>query len=479
MPGDGARERGLAGLSEREHVVATKFAAGLTYREIGEALFIAPTTVRSHLSAIYQKLGVRNKVALAALLAAGGRVSASPTTEWPDEAGPTVVAVLPFDNLSAEERWNRVADGLSADITADLARYRDLAVISRQTMQAYKGRQGDARAIGRELNADYLIEGTLQADRDRARIGIQLVDARKGTSLWSSRYEHATDDLFAMLDGVTESVVNILATCHGKLANLRREAVRRKPPASLRAYECYLLGVEQNDLFTRASHQEAIRLLSRAVELDPGLSRAWTELGCAHAAEVCGGHSTDLERTILQWEHCLRRALSLDPGDNHARILHGDLAALRGDPAAAALEYERVLAATPYDADTLALLAGSLALVVGDPERGCELARRAIRLNPHVPWYFGMLGRSNFAAGYYREAVTALRQAPPDSPPTLLFLAMAHAMLDETAQSAKLAARLAKEFPELSADVFVRSYPVTNPPALAAMREGARRAGLA
>jgi len=134
----------LTGLSDREQVVAARFAEGMTYREIGEALFIAPTTVRTHLSAIYRKLGVRSKVALAALLADYGGQGTGPARAdgFPtDESGPPVIAVIPFDNLSGDEYWTRLADGLSADIMVDLARYRDLAVIARQTMISYKGRR--------------------------------------------------------------------------------------------------------------------------------------------------------------------------------------------------------------------------------------------------------------------------------------------------------------------------------------------------
>ncbi|WP_245494568.1 LuxR C-terminal-related transcriptional regulator, partial [Mesorhizobium sp. M4B.F.Ca.ET.017.02.2.1] len=122
-------------LSNRERMIATKFAEGMTYSEIGEMFFIAPATVRTHLSAIYRKLDVRSKVALAALLA-DRRLQELDQLPFErrstDLCGPPVVAVLPFDNL--EERWTRIAEGLSADIIVDLARYPDLGVIARQTM---------------------------------------------------------------------------------------------------------------------------------------------------------------------------------------------------------------------------------------------------------------------------------------------------------------------------------------------------------
>ena len=160
----------LTSLSDRERVVAAKFAEGMTYREIGETLFIAPTTVRTHLSAIYRKLGVHSKVALTTLLAQHREPDAARALADglpADGSGPPIIAVIPFDDLSGDEYWTRLADGLSADIIIDLARYRDLAVIARQTMLAYKGRSDDVRTIGRELGADYVLAGTLQAARAR------------------------------------------------------------------------------------------------------------------------------------------------------------------------------------------------------------------------------------------------------------------------------------------------------------------------
>ena len=471
----------LAGLSDRERVVAAKFAEGMTYREIGETLFIAPTTVRTHLSAIYRKLDIRSKVALATLLADHGeqdageaRANGFPT----DDSGPPVVAVIPFDNLSGDEYWTRLADGLSADIIVDLARYPDLAVIARQTMLSYKGRRDDVRSIGRELNADYVLEGTLQAAGHEVRIAVQLVDAATGVALWTARYDRPAEDLFAMQDSVTESVINVLATSCGKLASLRRDVARRKAPANLRAYDCYLLGVEACHKFTPASNREAIRLQSRAVELDPALARAWAALGFAHAVDAMNAYSPDPAAAFKSWQACLEKALALDPADSLARISLGEVRALQGDLRKSAEDNEQALAMAPNDADVLAMSAGSRALVTGDPRQGYALAKRAVRLNPHMPWYHAMLARCSFVLGLYRECLEEFGQTPQESPSTLAFVAMAHAMLGEMPEASKVTARLAAEFPGFSIETLIRGYPVTNPPALAAIEEAARRAGL-
>ena len=159
---------------------------------------------------------------------------------------------------------------------------RDLAVIARQTMLSYKGRRDDVRSIGRELNADYVIEGTLQVEGQRVRICVQLVDAHTGVDVWTERYDRSAENLFAMLDSVTENVINVLATCHGKLANLRRDAARRKPPASLQAYDCYLLGLEQKHLFTRTFEQGGDTATDACSRARPGSCKSLDRAGsCA------------------------------------------------------------------------------------------------------------------------------------------------------------------------------------------------------
>ena len=247
------------------------------------------------------------------------------------DPGRPVVAVVPIENLSGDEFWTRLADGLSADIIIDLARYSDLAVIARQTMTCYKGRRDDVRSIGRELNADYVLAGTLQAAGQDVRIAVQLIDARTEVALWTTRYERSAEDLFAMQDSITENVVNVLASCRGKIANLGCIAARRKQPANLGAYDCYLLGVEACHKLTLASNREAIRLQSRAVELDPGLARAWAALGMAYSVEVLNAYSSDPAESRERWNTCLEKALALDPADSTARVSLGELRALQGD----------------------------------------------------------------------------------------------------------------------------------------------------
>jgi TolB-like protein len=472
---DASKTQTLHALSGRERSVAEKFAAGMTYREIGEALFIAPTTVRTHLATIYEKLGVRTKIGLAAYFAGASGAQPAPSLSG---ASP-VLAVFPIECLNPEERWRRFADGLSSDITIDLAHYAGLPVIAFHTMKSLGSKPADFAADGKALGVTYIVSGQLRADDQRIRLTMELADARSCVSLWRERYDRPVEDIFALQDSLTGSIINVLAGSYGTLATVGRNAVRRKPPASLRAYDLYLLALEKHTTFSRAGNSEAIRLFSRALELDPTFANAWAELAYAYSVEACNGFGDDVLTSIENWRTAVENALRLDPTDSCAHACLGNLRGCFGDLEGAERAHRRALDHGFNHAGILALLAGSKALVVGDPAEAIPLIERAMRLNPLAPpWYFGMQGRILFAAGRHAQAIAALGRSSPESPDVLMFLALSHAAMGEAGEAARAAARLRAEFPGFSVERFIAGYPVTNRDALLAIRHAAELAKL-
>ncbi|WP_457583884.1 LuxR C-terminal-related transcriptional regulator [Ensifer canadensis] len=465
-------------LSDRERAVAERFAAGLTYREIGEALFIAPSTVRTHLATIYGKLGVRNKIELASHVASHADSSAGVRAAAADvQPAPPVLAVFPIESLNAEEQWHRFADGLSSDICVDLARYADLPVIAFHTMKLLGNHPERFNDHVQAIGASYAITGQLRADEHRVRLTIQLLEPRSGRMLWSERYDRPMEDILTLQDSLTESVINVLAGCFGTLATIGRKASRHKALGNLQSYDCYLLGVEQHNRFSQEGNAEAVKLLKRSLELEPTRARAWSELACAYAVQACNGFGGDLETAIRNWGAAVEHSLRLDPTDPAGYTCLGDLMACRGDIPGAAEAHARAYEYGRNHADTLALLAGSKALITGSPEDAVSLIDRALYLNPlGPPWYFGMRARILYVVGRDRECLSALDRSSQESPSTLIFKAMAHARLGEAMQAADTARRLRAEFPSSSVERFIRGYPVTNPRALDAVRDGARLA---
>jgi TolB-like protein/class 3 adenylate cyclase len=204
---------------------------------------------------------IAEPITLYRVLADPGTVVPSRPGLWPPaavsgadatEKGPALplsdkpsIAVLPFENLSGEERYERLADGITEDIITALSRFRDLYVIARNSTTAYKHKPKDVRQIARELGVHYVLEGSLQTDGKRVRLSAQFVDAATGSHVWSERYDRPLDQFFAVQDEVTRTIAASLAGEHGIVARARRETARRKPPENLQAYEYYLLGLEQ------------------------------------------------------------------------------------------------------------------------------------------------------------------------------------------------------------------------------------------
>ena len=396
-----ATPRALTALSERERAVAEKFATGLTYREIGKALFIAPSTVRTHLTSIYQKLGVHSKIDLVRRFP--GRL--------PEEKRSPVLAVLPFKSHSDDAQWTRLANGLSVDITIDLARLSGMSVIASHTMSALVGR-ADAVSAARELNADYVLEGQLRVEGQRIRFAVQLSDGQSGASLWSERYDRPAEDIFVVQDALATSVVNVLAGGEGKLAKLGRRASRHKAPANLTAYDCYQLGLRAAP---RLQPGGECRRDSASHPRGRTRSRVRPRLDEACAMPMPSRRAMASARTsINQFESGRKqraKSLLLDPFDSIAYMCMGDARAAMGDLNAAAGAYERAFELGPNYADTLALLGGSRVLVMGDPQQGYDLIDRALKLNPWAPpWYLGMKGRADFVLGRYDESIVALRR---------------------------------------------------------------------
>ncbi len=219
-------------------------------------------------------------VAVALLLAA-----AAAWQFWPAatvSARPSV-AVLPFDNYGGDEATGRLADGLTEDIITDLARFPELEVVARNSTEVYKGKPVDAREVAKALHVGYVLEGSIQHQGGRVRITAQLIDAQSGNHLWSERWDRPTEDVFAVQTEISEKVTNRLGGGAGLIQEAGRAAAKRKSPENLNAYELYLLGTEKLERITKEDIQEAIVLLNRAVELDPGLARAWVELYHSHS----------------------------------------------------------------------------------------------------------------------------------------------------------------------------------------------------
>ena len=314
----------------------------------------------------------------------------------------TSVAVLPFDNLGGDEQTGRLADGITEDIITDLARFREIEVIARNSVEVYKGKAVDVRQVGRDLNVRFVLEGSIQRQDDRVRITAQLIEAASGTHIWSDRWDRPVADVFAVQTELAEHLAAKLAGNTGIVISADREAAKRKRPSDLTAYDLYLLGSAALYRETPEDNEQAIALLKRSLEIDPGLARAWTALSLAYLQRRLGDDTAEARQLGLE---AAERAVKLDPQDADAHAALAWRLGVTGDFAQSEIEFERALELNPNSADILTFYAALAGAFSGDPEKAVEVAERAIRLNPNAPlWAAGIYRFVYYEVGRYEEA---------------------------------------------------------------------------
>ena len=324
------------------------------------------------------------------------------------------IAVLPFQNMSGDPEQDYFADGMVEDIITGLSRIKWLFVIARNSTFTYKGRAVDVKQVGRELGVRYVLEGSVRKAADRVRITGQLIDAATGAHVWAERYDRKFDDIFALQDEITLSVVGAIEPSL-RLAEVER--VKRKRPDSLDAYDLALQA--QPDVFSRMPERaaKALLLLERALAFDPAYALAHAYAAeCHHIMFLRGGLNE--ERKVASIRHA-EAAIAYGQDDALALAFAGFVIGVdKRDLAAAFAALEAAIAVSPSSA--ISYIYGSVLFAFsGQPERAMEWADRALRLSPFDPLRasaFVAMSISHYQCGRYEEAAAASRKAVQSDP---------------------------------------------------------------
>src|SRR5436190_7159406 len=434
----------LEGLAEPGGVCISETA----YRHVGQKLPFA-----------YQELGeqqvknVAQPVRVYRVSPPAQPTPASAESRTATADGPSIV-VLPFTNMSGEAEQEFFADGLTEDILTELSRFRHLFVISRNSAFKYKGRAVDVRQIARELGVQYVVEGSVRKAGNRVRVTVQLIAGDADRHVWAERYDRQLEDIFAIQDEVTAAIV---ATLPGRLEAATRERVARKPTDNMVAYECVLAGKLLHHRSNRADNEAALRLLDRAISLDPNYAHAHAWKACTLGQSWVNGYCPDRDAT---WREVLREleiALDLDSNDSDVHRILAAVNLTGREHDRAVFHQERALALNPND-DLIVVQQGEVLTWLGRPEEGIPWIEKAMRLNPYHPERFwNHLGRAHFVAGRYAEAISAFGHiAAPDHGHHSYFAA-SYAQLGDEAAAHEHAAEVLKREPNFSIEAFLRT----------------------
>ncbi|OCP37118.1 adenylate/guanylate cyclase domain-containing protein [Ensifer sp. LC163] len=387
------------------------------------------------------------------------------------------IAVLPFDNMSGDPEQGYFADGITEDIITDLSKVSGLFVIARNSSFAYKGKAPDIRKVSRELGVRYVLEGSVRRAADRIRINAQMIDGTTGGHLWAERYDRGIEDIFAVQDEVTRTIVTALKVKLTTDEEERRESLGKVDPE---AYDLLVRSRQAILRFNAVSSAEARSMLERAIAIDPGLAAAYASLAIIVLTDFInrwnGGTADDLERAL----ELARRAVDIDDNEPHGHhALSLGLCWMRCfDEAERAAQ--RAIELDPNSASCHTAL-GTIRDFQGRYEDALPFYTRAHRLDPQFDLSLHFLGRTLLNLGRFGEAEIAFKRRlalAPRSDMTRFYLACLYGRTGRHEEARRYWHEVFEVNPNFSIDHLRRALPYRDPNVLDRLADGLREAGV-
>ena len=384
------------------------------------------------------------------------------------------IAVLPFTNMSGDPEQEYFVDGMTEDIITELSRFQDLFVIARHSTFTYKGKAVTVQDVGRDLGVHYVLEGSVRKAGTRVRITVQLVDTASGTHHWAERYDRNVDDIFAVQDEVTQHIV---ATLPGRLEAADLERARRKPASSVTAYEYVLRGKQSHHRGTKEENAQALQMLEKAIELDPGSAEAHAWKACTLGQAVARGYAA-APATAEQIVQLVQTAYALDENNTECLRIMCEIAMALRDYEQAEAHNDKALTLNPNDPRIVAQK-GEVLTWLGRPAEAVEWIEKAMRLDPFAAdGWAHLLGRALYSSRQYSDALAAFKRISVPQFGQHAFMAACSALAGND-QGTRSHTRAVLELKE---DFTVESYVTTLPYKDAAdpehCRDGLLKAGL-
>ena len=393
------------------------------------------------------------------------------------------IVVLPFSNPSGDPDQDYFADGLTEDLTTDLAHIPDSFVIARSTAFTYKGKTLDAKQVGRELGVRYLLQGSVRRLGDGVRINAQLVDADKGGQLWAERFEGERTNLSALANQVTVRLARALDVQLTEAESLRAQRTRPNNPDAM---DLAMRGrAVMNRPRTRDNTLEAQQLFEQALQLDPQLVPAIVGRAESLAYQVWYRWSVSPDESLTQAKDGIAQVLSRAPHHARAHYVHAQILREEKHSEAALHAFQTAL---NYDRNLVTAHAyiGNLKLRMGHAAELFAHVETAIRLSPRDPdmylWLF-WIGHAHTHLAHWDEALEWHGKSVALHPTWLAYadIVAAYAWKGQDAEARNALVEFTKLKPNYTVKQWANARFSDNPTFLkeyALITEGLRKAGL-
>jgi TolB-like protein len=404
-------------------------------------------------------------------------------TQRPDSVlsgavGPTV-AVLPFVNLSRDADQDFFADGVTSDITQALSASKSFPVLANSSTNVYKGKDIDTQIAGTELGARYVVSGSVRRAGDKVRVSVELADVETRVQLWSERYDHRLEDVFAVQDEITTTVASVVQP---EIDIREMQRISASPPSVMGAYDKAQRGYWYLWKTNRDDYLESIRLFQEALELDAMYARAYA--GQAQGKYNAGLRSWEERTSAYQGaKSAAQAALDIDDKNPVAMRYFGGALANLGKLDEALEPLRKSVTLYPSYATAYSALAFLLNLL-GRFEEAIESEATTARLRPRDPgMHICMLSRSiaKYFQSDFAEAENVARRSIAINDSMWLgqlMLAAALGKQNRASDAASAVEKLHQLLPGLTAQGVGELMPFRSGEHLEEIMDGLRRSGL-
>ncbi len=401
---------------------------------------------------------------------------------------PPSIAVLPFVNMSADPENEYFSDGLSEAVINSLTKIKGFKVVARTSAFSFKGKDVDIREIGRQLDVNKVLEGSVQKAGNRLRITAQLIDVEDGYHLWSECFDRNMDDVFTIQDEISLAIVDNL-----KLNLLKGEKTKliKRHTNDPEAYNFYLQGRYFYNKRTEEDMKRSVEYFERALKKDPkfalpyaGLADTYATFGFYHwwpfeearskskefalkglevddtVGETHGAYASYLAWSEYRWaeaEKEFEKAIELSPSNVEARHMYAHLLECTGRFDEAIAEIGMALELEPLSIN-LNHCMGNILFFSGDSDGAIDLFQKTIEMDPGFPLQYFWLGRVYLHIGELQEAIEIFEKGTKFPEVNAIVsggLGLAYALAGRDEEAQKILSQLEK----LSKEKYVDTYP--------------------
>jgi adenylate cyclase len=372
------------------------------------------------------------------------------------------IAVLPFTNMSGEKELEYFSDGLAEGIINGLSKSDNIFVIARNSTFTYKDKPVKVKQVAEEMGVRYVIEGSVQQERNRVRITAQLIDALTGRHLFSERYDRDLKDILNLQDEIT---LKVLTAVQVKLTTGEAARLSEKGTKNLDAYLKVLQAKEyKGGTMNKERVERAMQLLEEAIALDPDYAYAYSILSTAHFDLVVIGASESPRESLQRAVELGKKAIALDDSNStvHASLTFPYIYLREFDKAIS--EAEKAISLSPNSAVGYWALGTALSLS-GRSQEAIPMLQKSLRLSP-IPVHsqvLGLLASSYSWLGQYEETIATYKKVlqiyGPDHLMAHIGLAVTYALMDREKEARAEGAEVLRIDPKFSWERWIKGLP--------------------